>query len=115
MNTYFSLDQHDQIHIIRVNDLLSEEAIVELLDAAERQILDGYPNFVVDLSRITYMNSVGINFLIRLKRRAAEYGGQLVVCSASDKVKQLLEITKLRSRFSLTDTLDEAIKSLSTP
>ena len=114
MDRFFILTEDGDVQILRVNDLLNEIAVREIIQAAEHRIAGGFPNFVVDLSDMRFMNSIGINFLIKLKRRSKESGGKIAVVHAPEKVKQLLDITKLRPLFFLTDSLDEAIQYLST-
>lgn len=110
MNSNFYFSNQDGALILRVNDLLSEVSNADIMKAVEERIAEGFTNFVVDLSSIDYMNSVGINFLIKMKHRAKATGGLLAVVHASAKVKQLLDVTKLRPMFVLTDSLDEALQ-----
>jgi len=106
-------DRADSIQLLHVRDLLSEIDNREIMRAVEAKIDKGFPNFIVDLSAISYMNSVGINFLIKMRRRARESGGKLAVVHASGKIKQLLDITKLRPMFFLTDSMQEAMEFIS--
>lgn len=73
----------------------------------------GFPNFVVDLTRIQFMNSVGLNFLIALKKQSKAAGSQLALANVSAKIIQLLEITKLRPMFYVTNSVEEALQSFS--
>ena len=106
---YRITDQADSIQVLCVSDLLSEVDNRQIMQAVESKIDKGFPNFIVDLSEINYMNSVGINFLIKLRRKAQAAGGKLAVVHASGKVKQLLDITKLRPMFFLTDSMQDAV------
>lgn len=110
---YTITDQTENIQILRVRDLLSEIDNREIMRAVASKIDKGFPNFIVDLSEIAYMNSVGINFLIKMRRKAKEAGGKLAVVHASGKIKQLLEVTKLRPMFFLTDSMQDAMEFIS--
>ena len=72
----------------------------------------GYPYFVVDLSPIDYMNSVGLNFLISIKNKSEQLGGKMAVAHASKKIMDLMEMTKLKPLFYLEPTVPEAIGRL---
>lgn len=109
MQPPFSFFTKNNILVLTVEDLVSELVNQEIMRAVDAQIARGFVNFVVDLSSVDYMNSVGINFLIMMKHRSRDTGGQLVVVHASEKVKQLLEITKLQPMFFLTESVEDAM------
>ena len=108
----YTLRAEENASILVVTDLLSEYANKQILAAAQQRIDAGFTNFVVDLSKIDYMNSVGLNFLITLKNRTDDKGGHLAVANASNKIIQLLEMTKLRPLFNLTTSVDAALSGL---
>lgn len=113
MNNQYSISTQNEIQILKVKNLFNEFVIKDILKAAQAKFEKGFSKFVVDLSAIDYMNSVGLNLLINLKTKSKDIGGQIAVASASDKIIRLLEITKLKPMFCLTATVDEAIQSLS--
>ena len=109
MGRHFQISTENAIPVLIVKDLISETANREIVKAVESKMVEGFPDLVVDLSDIRYMNRVGINFLINIRRRSEGLGGKIAVIHASRKVEQLLDITKLRSMFFLTDSLDDAL------
>ena len=112
MNNQFSLTSQNEIQILKVSNLINEFVIRDILKAAQAKIEKGFSKFVVDLSTVEYMNSVGLNLLINLITKSKDIGGRVAVVNASDKIIQLLEVTKLKSLFQLTSSVDEAIQSL---
>jgi anti-sigma B factor antagonist len=109
MNLSYSIDErHSGIQILKVHDLLSEHANKEILTAAQQRIDAGQNRFVIDLSQIRYMNSVGLNFLITLRARSQEYGGDIAVANPSEKVMDLLNMTKLAPIFRICPTVEAA-------
>jgi anti-sigma B factor antagonist len=113
MKELFQISKEEDTYILQVRDLLSETANKKIMGALDAKSSDGFSNFIVNLSDIDYINSVGINFLVQLIHRAKKSGGQVVIVHASGKVKELLDITKLRSMFALTDSVEEAKQLLS--
>ncbi len=111
MGEFYALSKHQDIHILEVKDLLNEFANKEILQAAKDKVKEGYAKFLVDLGGIEYMNSVGINFLIQLKKLAAEANGKMIVAAASKKVLQLLAITKLTPLLNFADTVEQGLKN----
>lgn len=109
MNLTYSISEQDGgIQILKVHDLLSEHANNEILNAVQQRIDAGQTRFVVDLSQIRYMNSVGLNFLITLRARSQEEGGDIAVANPSQKVMDLLDMTKLTPIFRISPSVEQA-------
>ena len=64
---------------------------------------------VVDLSQVSFIDSVGLATLVGTANRAAAHGGSLQVACARPKIRQLLRLTGLDRRIPLARTLDEAL------
>jgi anti-anti-sigma factor len=105
------------IEIARISSYEIAEAMGrELIDAVEGR---PQPNVVVDLSKLTYMSSVGYGPLITVRSRVRAEGGRLILCGLSGVVKEVFEATRLlinpqspKSLFEFTETLDQAIARL---
>ena len=108
----YQIRKENNAIILLVRDLISEYANRQILEVAQTQIDAGQHNFVVDLSEIPYMNSVGLNFLILLHNRLKESEGKLAIANASPKIIQLLDVTKLLPIFQITKSVDEGLKAL---
>lgn len=75
--------------------------LVELLDR-------GYAHYVLDLSRLTYMDSMGLGVLIGFHKRLPG-GAQLTLAGLPVPQRKLLEMTGLDTRFDSFDSLDDAL------
>lgn len=111
MGEFYEISKRENVQVLQVKDLLNEFANKEILKAARQKVAEGYANFVVDLGGIEYMNSVGINFLIQLKKMASAAGGKMVVAGASTKVLQLLNITKLTPLLNFADDVEQGLQN----
>ena len=67
-------------------------------------------NFVVDLAKVDWMNSVGLGMLISALTTVKNSGGRLVLANIT-KIESILTITRLITVFEHYDSQDEAIKS----
>ena len=112
MNLNYSLSEQDGIQVLQIKDLLSEHANREIIKAIEQKLNEGFASFVVDLSDIEYMNSVGLNFLLTMRARSKENGGGLVVANVSEKVKSLLDMTKLTPMFRMSSSVEHALETV---
>ena len=67
---------------------------------------------VVDLEKVSYIDSSGLATLVEILKKTKTQGGNLGLAGLSDKVKSLFEITKLDKLFSIFRTQDEAVNRI---
>lgn len=67
-------------------------------------------NFVVDLAKVDWMNSVGLGMLISALTTVKNSGGRLVLANIT-KIESILTITRLITVFEHFDSRDDAVKS----
>ncbi|MCK4271446.1 STAS domain-containing protein [bacterium] len=72
---------------------------------------DGKKKVVVDLSGVSWMNSSGLGILIGGLTTMRNSGGDLKLANTTEKVQNLLMVTKLISIFESYDTVDDAVAS----
>jgi anti-sigma B factor antagonist len=84
---------------------------LELSNTLHTMIDAGNVNGIIDLDKVTFINSSGLGMLISGLTTLKNAGGNLKVARANDKVKHLLTITKLTTVFQPFDTLDDAVAS----
>ena len=72
-------------------------------------LIDEKPaRIILDLSRVSYVDSSGIGTIVELKRRAMRDQSPVVLVGLQNRVRSLFEITRLDKFFDITDTIDEA-------
>jgi len=106
------LPHKGQIQVLQVKSLLNEYDNKSIMQEVEKHISGGWNNFILDLSTMDIMNSVGLNFLIFMLKKSKSSGGSFTVANASESILKLLEVTKLKSFFHLEASVDEAMKRL---
>jgi len=67
--------------------------------------------FIVDLSKVDWMNSVGLGMLISALTTVKNSGGRLVLANIS-KIESILTITRLITVFEHYDTRDAALAAV---
>ena len=110
----YSISTHNHIQVLAITDLLNELHNKAILTDVQNRIEQGFNKFVVDLSQLSFMNSVGLNFLLLMLSKSQNSGGELAVVSPSDQVVSLLEVTKLRPHFRLQPSLEMALQDFGT-
>lgn len=107
----YSISEHNAIQVVEVKDLLNEFDNKTILSDVQSRIENGYNRFVVDLTKLDFMNSVGLNFLISVLTKSRKSGGDLALVNANDQVVKLLEITKLKTLFNLSNSVEDAVQT----
>lgn len=67
------------------------------------------PRLVLNLEKVSYMDSSGIGTLVATLRRIHGYGGRLALCCMQEQVRNVFEITRLDKVFLICATEKEAI------
>jgi len=106
----YSISEHNAIQVVEVKDLLNELDNRTILTDVQSRIEKGYNQFIVDLSKLDFMNSVGLNFLISVLTKSRKSGGDLALVNANDQVMKLLEVTKLKTLFNLSPSVEDAVQ-----
>ncbi len=106
----YTIHQHQTIQVVKVESLLNEMNNNEILNDVQSYIEKGFNKFVIDLSDLSFMNSVGLNFLLSMMKNSEKSGGELAVANANDQIIGLLEITKLKQLFNLKPSVEKALQ-----
>ncbi len=107
----FTHQLNDQIAVFELEgSLLNETDRVNLKTEFTRYLDEGVISFLIDLEKLKHINSTGLGVFITLYTKVRAKGGELVICSPSENIVNLLTITKLTSVFTIFNTRDEALK-----
>ena len=87
------------------------EGAVSLRDSIRKLADSGKKNVLLNLAGVRYIDSTGIGELIANYTTVSRQGGQLKLLNLTDRVQNLLVITKLLTVFDSYDNEAEALKS----
>ncbi len=85
-------------------DIALREAVSDLLETGTRNIL-------IDLGKVTFIDSFGIGQLIGCFVTVTNQGGLLKLCELSSRMSSILQITKLNTVFEVYPSEAEAMDS----
>lgn len=106
----YTIHQHQTIQVVKIENLLNEMSNNEILSDVQSYIEKGFNKFVIDLSDLSFINSVGLNFLLSMMKNSEKSGGELAVANANEQIIGLLEITKLKQLFNLKPSVEKALQ-----
>ncbi|TAM84779.1 MAG: anti-sigma factor antagonist [Acidobacteria bacterium] len=78
--------------------------IKELLSHGDKRL-------VLDLGKVSYIDSAGLGTLVAAYTSARNEGGEIRLASITKKFDELLNITKLVTIFSVHDSVADALKA----
>ncbi|PYS78412.1 MAG: anti-sigma factor antagonist, partial [Acidobacteria bacterium] len=87
------------------------EGSVSLRSAIRRLIEEGKKKILLNLAGVGYVDSSGIGELVSSYTTIQREGGQLKLLKLTQKIKDLLTITKLLTVFDVYDDEAEALNS----
>ena len=87
------------------------EGSVALRSAVRRLLEEGKHKILLNLAGVGYIDSSGIGELVSSYTTINKVGGQLKLLSLTQKLQDLLTITKLLTVFDVYDTEAEALSS----
>jgi anti-sigma B factor antagonist len=83
----------------------------ELRDRLTEAMADGVGRIVVDLSAVTFIDSMALGVLLGARHRLRDHGGDLRLVVASPELRRIFELSLLDQVFSLAETRAEALSS----
>jgi len=87
------------------------EGDVVLRDEVNKLLETDAKNILLNLDRVSYMDSAGIGELVACYKRAAETGAKVKLLNPSGRVSDLLSLTKLQEVFEIFKTEKEGLAS----
>ncbi len=110
--SHFDLVEKEEVVLITVKDsMMGGVVATELKEKFHSLIKDNKKNIVVNMKQVERMNSSGLGILIGGLNSLRASDGDLKLLLITDKVKELLKITKLDRVFEVYENEAEVIES----
>jgi anti-sigma B factor antagonist len=95
-------DRNGQIHIVLRGEL--DLSTVGKVQDELRRVEKSAPDLVVvDLSRLTFLDSTGLRCLVTADERARDEGRRVVIVRGPEAVQRVFSITRLEERLEIVD------------
>jgi len=90
---------------------LSKGGDVLLKDKVQSLLQQGHRKLLLDLGRVSYVDSAGLGQLVQVYATTSHLGGSLKLLNLTKRLKDLLVLTKLLTVFDAYDSEDAAVAS----
>jgi anti-sigma B factor antagonist len=102
----------DEVNILDVSGRIILGDELEVLREAVRTLLSqGKKKIILNLADVTYIDSSGVGELVRSYTSVRNQGGELKLLNLTQKVHDVLHVTKLYTVFDIRDDEFKAVKS----
>ena len=102
----------DNAVILDLNGKLTGGPDADTFREVFKSLIDqGKKNIIVNLEKVSWINSTGLGILISGYTSVRRGGGDLVIMHASDRIESILYVTKLNLLFKAYENEDEALTS----
>ncbi|PYX17098.1 MAG: anti-sigma factor antagonist [Acidobacteria bacterium] len=78
-----------------------------------KKLIPGNKNIVLNLGGVNYIDSGGLGTLVALYTTANNAGGSIKLANLTQRVGDLLQVTKLLTVFQVYDSEEQAVQSFS--
>lgn len=100
----------DGVQVISCGGSLDADTVAGFKKVTYDLVNDGSTKFVIDCSKLNFIDSMGLGVLISLLRRVRQRDGDVKVSALSDEVKTIFEITRLHRLFDVCNDAPAAVK-----
>ena len=91
--------------------ILFGDGIDELRQSINAAIKDDEKQLVLNFAEVPYLDSTGLGEVVRSYTTLKKVGGTVKIANLSNKVKDLMMVTKLITVFETFESENEAVKS----
>jgi len=103
---------HDIVELKLYGEVFTEDEYGPLINAVNTNLEHGTKKFILNLEGMAYMNSLGLNSLIKSFTAIRNSGGDMEIVNISKKINQVLLLTKLNSVLNIATSHKNAIEKL---
>ena len=95
-------DRNGLVHVALVGEL-DLSSVAKVQEELRRAEAAAPPTLVVDLSKLTFLDSTGLRCIVTADERARSEGRRIVIVRGPDPVQRVFSITRLDDRLEMVD------------
>ena len=105
-------DDLEDVTLLRLEGKIMGGPDAELFQSEVKAVLDeGRDKVILDLAKVSWVNSTGLGILIRGHSTLKQRGVQMKLVGVNKRIDQIFMVTKLHTIFDSFETENEAIAS----
>ncbi|MER7488040.1 STAS domain-containing protein [Streptomyces sp. NPDC126497] len=100
----------DDVALLTVEGYLDVDTATEFQHHLANQLHHGRRHFLLDLSAVPFMDSSGMNIILRVYQEARELPGSVHIISPTPAVRRILDLTGVSITVPVSESVDEALE-----
>ncbi|MET7295746.1 STAS domain-containing protein [Streptomyces griseoloalbus] len=100
----------EDVALLTVEGYLDVDTATEFQHHLANQLHHGRRHFLLDLSAVPFMDSSGMNIILRVYQEARELPGSVHIISPMSAVRRILDLTGVSITVPVSESLDEALE-----
>jgi len=104
-----TVDSRD-VQVLRLEGYVDAHTFAEFEEELTKLVEDGSYNLLLDLEKLTYINSTGLGLLMATFRQVRQHQGDLVIAKMSDKITNIFNLLGFSRLISTYATEEEALQ-----
>ncbi|MFA6610373.1 MAG: STAS domain-containing protein [Candidatus Omnitrophota bacterium] len=104
-------EQKNGLMVCHIDGEIDINTAPDLKRAFDKLLSKKELKIVINLTKVTYVDSSGLATLVEILKNMRAYGGKMRLTNLSPKIKSLFEITKLEKLFDIKASEEEAIST----
>ncbi len=101
------------VAVVRFTGALTLGTSLHAADAQlQKAIKDGAAKVVLDMAAVPYMDSAGLGTLVQASGMAKQQGGDLRLCAVSERVAELIKMTRTDSLLPMDADVEASLAAL---
>jgi anti-anti-sigma factor len=102
----------EDVAVISIEGEVDGENFADITDAFTVAFLKRMSKIVVDMSKVSYINSQAISGFLSLNSKVADVAGKLTLVGLGGQVAKIFDMLRLGEVFSISASRDEALKKM---
>ncbi|MAO21918.1 MAG: hypothetical protein CMJ35_13635 [Phycisphaerae bacterium] len=104
--------RHGAVTVVRPDGPVINENDAALLKNESFQVLGNtLGRFIIDASKMTFVESNGLEALVEITEEVGAGGQQLRLCGISDTLREIMSLTGITSKFQQFEDVQSAVRS----
>ena len=104
-----------EVQVLRLEGYVDAHTFAEFEEELTKLVEDGSYNLLLDLEKLTYINSTGLGLLMATFRQVRQHQGDLVIAKMSDKITNIFNLLGFSRLISTYPTEQEALQKFTQP
>lgn len=98
------------VKVVRFDGMIDTVTAADVEAALMQLLSDGVNKMLLNFEQLSYINSIGLRVILMVAKQLKHNEGQLQICSLTDPVREVFDITGFSTILSVVETEPEALE-----